>query len=155
VTISADQALQATDAQGGSDRSAATEAEDFLRSYLADGRKPAKEVQAAARDSMISIATLRRAKAAVGVEVSREGFGPGGTVMWALSAHRCSSPPIGAHPRNVSTYGKNEHLWRNDPPAPPPATPEPAPADDPWHIPPAPDRRPALGPPGDSSDDFK
>ncbi|HZO45818.1 MAG TPA: DUF3631 domain-containing protein, partial [Xanthobacteraceae bacterium] len=30
-----------------------------------------------------------------------------------------------------------------------------SPADDPWHIPPAPDRRPALGPPGDSSDDFK
>jgi Protein of unknown function (DUF3631) len=41
-------------------------------------------------------------------------------------------------------------------------TPAPTPADDPWHIPPCLDRRPrkddrapALGPPGDSLDDFK
>jgi hypothetical protein len=107
VTITADQAV-AAEAAGSDQRSAVAEAEEFLQDILASGPVPAKDVQEAARASLITNATLRRAKAKLDIEVTREGFGPGSKVLWR---HRCSSTPIDAHTFNLSTYGENEHLW--------------------------------------------
>jgi len=106
VSITANQAL-AAEAAGTEHQSAQAEAEEFLRDILTDGPVPAKDVQEAARASLITNATLRRAKAKLDIEVTREGFGPGSKVLWH---HRCSSTPIDAHTFNVNTYGENEHL---------------------------------------------
>ena len=109
VSITANQAL-AAEAAGTDKRSALAEAEDFLRDILASGPVPATDVQEAARASLITNATLRRAKDKLKIEIMREGFGPGSKVLWS---HRCSSDPIDAHPQNMSTYGENEHLWKD------------------------------------------
>jgi putative DNA primase/helicase len=107
VTISADQAMAAL-AGGPEGRTAMEEAKQFLIEMLGAGEVPAKEVKAAADAQMISSATLRRAKSALGVNVKRDGFGPGSTLLWSLSidaqtSHRCSS-------KGMSTYDGNEHL---------------------------------------------
>jgi len=110
VSITANQAL-AAETGTADQRTAKQEAEEFLRAILAGGPVPARDVERAARDGLISPATLRRAKTSLNVDVTREGFGPGSKVLWA---HRCSSPPTDAHVLGVSTYGKNEHLWRGE-----------------------------------------
>jgi hypothetical protein len=86
------------------------EAKQFLIEMLGVAEVPAKEVKAAADAQMISSATLRRAKSALGVQAKRDGFGPGSTLLWSLSStidaqssHRCSS-------KRMSTYDGNEHL---------------------------------------------
>jgi len=97
VATSADEALRNAQASDRGDQSAMDEAGEFLRDKLRAGPVSAKEVKNDAIDLMISMATLRRAKTAFGVQVIREGFGPGSTVMWALpdaigaqNSHRCS-----------------------------------------------------------------
>jgi putative DNA primase/helicase len=109
VTISADQAMAAL-AGGTEGRTALEEAKQFLIELLGPSEVSAKDVKAAADAQMISSATLRRAKSALGVQVKREGFGPGSTLLWSLSlpidaqsSHRCSS-------KRMSTYDGNEHL---------------------------------------------
>jgi putative DNA primase/helicase len=109
VTISADQAMAAM-AGGPEGRTASEEAKQFLIEMLSEGEVPAKEVKAAADAQMISAATLRRAKSALNVQVKRDGFGPGSTLLWSLSSpinaqnpHRCSS-------KRMSTHDANEHL---------------------------------------------
>ncbi|HEY5214389.1 MAG TPA: bifunctional DNA primase/polymerase [Acidobacteriaceae bacterium] len=63
------------------ERSALDEAVDFLREELADGSKPAKDIQAKAEANGISRATLRRAQAALKVTKGPQGFkGP-----WMIS----------------------------------------------------------------------
>jgi putative DNA primase/helicase len=52
---------------------ALSEAENFLRVELADGRVPSKELGARARDAGISDRTLKRAKQALGIKATREG----------------------------------------------------------------------------------
>jgi hypothetical protein len=86
------------------------EAKQFLIEMLSAEEVPAKDVKAAADAQMISPATLRRAKSALGVQVKRDGFGPGSTLLWSLSypidaqnPHRCSS-------KRMSTYDANERL---------------------------------------------
>jgi putative DNA primase/helicase len=109
VTISADQAMAAM-AGGPEGRTAMEEAKQFLIEMLSAEEVPAKDVKAAADAQMISAATLRRAKSALGVQVKRDGFGPGSTLLWSLcspidaqSSHRCSS-------KRMSSYDGNEHL---------------------------------------------
>jgi hypothetical protein len=63
------------------ERSAVEEAEDFLRQILADGPKPAKDVQSKAEENGISEATLRRARRQLQIQRAPQGFkGP-----WMLS----------------------------------------------------------------------
>jgi hypothetical protein len=57
------------------------EAKRFLAAEL-PGRKG--DIEEAAKDAGISSATLRRAKEALNVESSRDGFGPGSEAEWAL-----------------------------------------------------------------------
>jgi AAA domain len=95
---------------GPEGRTAIEEAKQFLIEMLGVGEVPAKEVKAAADVQMISSATLKRAKSALGVQVKRVGFGPGSMFLWsfasaidAQSSHRCSQ-------KEMSTYGGVEHL---------------------------------------------
>ena len=63
------------------ERSALDEAIDFLREELADGSKPAKDLQVRAQANGISRATLRRAQASLKVTKAPDGFkGP-----WMIS----------------------------------------------------------------------
>jgi putative DNA primase/helicase len=133
VTITANQAL-ASEVGGTERRSAKEEAEEFLQDILANGPVPATDVQAAAHASLITSATLRRAKAELKVKVTRDGFGPGSKVLWS---HRCSSPPIDAHHQGMSTYEENEHLCSDDGPTQTPQDPNLDPLkDDDLDIPP-------------------
>ena len=53
------------------------EAEEFLAAELADGPRPTKDIQRAARDAGIAPRTLERARQRLGVKSEREGFGQG------------------------------------------------------------------------------
>jgi hypothetical protein len=154
VTVSADEALRATD--GGGDRSAATEAEEFLRDKLSAGPVPAKEAEEHARVIGIAPRTLARARKKVGVIAEKAGMKEGW--IWRLRSEGCQTLPKNANKSNgslrpdLAAFGTPQStpsdLWADYPPfreslgqAP---TPDPQ----------ANDRAPALGPPGDSLDDF-
>jgi hypothetical protein len=83
VTISADEALRATDDSSGSKASA--EAEEFLRDKLSCGPAPAKEAEEHARALGISTRTLRRARKKLGVIPARESEGTQGHGRWLWS----------------------------------------------------------------------
>jgi putative DNA primase/helicase len=80
--------LQSSDllAVGGTpgERTQTDEAVEFLRVELADGPKPAKEVDEAARMAGITEKPLRRAKDHLGVKSERHGFGKEGAWVWCL-----------------------------------------------------------------------
>jgi putative DNA primase/helicase len=91
------------------DRGARSEAIEFLRSALADGPRPSKEIEAEAIDAGFSKITLRRAKENLGVHAFKEGghFGGGAQRwMWAMPevAHSCNEDAQG---------GVVEHLQAN------------------------------------------
>ena len=96
------------------ERSPREEAIEFLKSLLVNGSVPATEIHSAARKEGISTATLRRAKAELGVVSRRIGFGKGSIAQWELSPespymlttpHTCSL-------KSVSAYGEGEHVRR-------------------------------------------
>jgi hypothetical protein len=110
VSITANEALAAE--VGSSDqKSARSEAEEFLRNILAGGAVPQKEVKAAAEGAGVAWATVRRAKDRLAVVATRESdcsFATGaGRWLWSL---RCSTSPQGAQQPDVSTLSENEHL---------------------------------------------
>jgi putative DNA primase/helicase len=86
VTASADEALAAAAGRGGdkdSDKSSLGETMNFLRDVLAEGPTAAKAVEQQAKEAGISKATLRRAKAALGVTARHRGDGgTGGRGEW-------------------------------------------------------------------------
>ena len=162
VTITADQALQAADDRGGGG-GAGIDAEEFLREALASGAVAVIDLKADAKEAGLSWATIRRAKDRLGIVAKRESHGRdgGGRWTWAMPIPaRCSSPLQDAHPLEVSSMQKSEHLAAADEvPAPPTAAPDdypelPAclrrasPKETNGHA-------PALGPPGDSLDDLQ
>jgi AAA domain-containing protein len=127
VTITADQALQAADDRGGGGVAGA-DAEEFLREALAGGAVAVIDLKADAKEAGLSWATIRRAKERLGIVAERESHGRdgGGRWTWAMPpSARCSSPLQDAHPLEVSTLQKNEHLAAADEvPAPPTAAPD-------------------------------
>lgn len=87
-------ALQAVDAE---ERTARAEAEEWLADLLAGGPVAADEVKAAATRAGLSWSTVRRAKAAVGVESKRWGRpGEEGGWCWLLAegAHEIPKVPM-------------------------------------------------------------
>jgi hypothetical protein len=151
VTMTADQALQATDAQVSGDRTERTHADEFLRDILAGGPVATAEVKREATAAGLSWATVRRAQSRLGIRPVRraesgDGLGDRGHWYWSLPTAptpvRRSSKPYDAHTSEVSTLGGKEHLRR--------ATPVP---DDYPAV--RSDRAPALGPPDDSLDDLQ
>ena len=83
VTISANQAL-AAQAAGSEIRTAKAEAMDFLETALADGPVPAAEISRMARDHDLTQKVIRSARKALGVQIARNGFGPGSKSLWSL-----------------------------------------------------------------------
>jgi len=82
VDTTADEILQA-DAGAAKGGSALREAKDFLLEYLADGPKPQKQIEAAAKDAGITPATLRRARKALDIKPQKHGLREGWT--WSLA----------------------------------------------------------------------
>jgi Bifunctional DNA primase/polymerase, N-terminal/AAA domain len=68
------------------EQSALADAEGFLRELLADGPVSSAAVKIAARQAGVSDITLRRAKAALGVETHKTGFEKGAGWQWGLPA---------------------------------------------------------------------
>jgi putative DNA primase/helicase len=152
VVMSADEALRASD--GGGDRKAVTEAEEFLRGTLAHGSIPAKEGEEGARALGIAPRTLKRARKRLGVIAEKGGLKEGWT--WRLPGEECQIPPKSAN-KNNGTLRPSLAPFGSSPPSQPTKA---APAGDPWFdldIPPylRRERPPALGPKGDSLDDFQ
>jgi putative DNA primase/helicase len=81
------------------ERSPREEAVEFLKSLLMNGSVPVTEIHAAARKEGISTATLRRAKAQLGVVSCRIGFGKGSIAQWEISPENSYTlkHPIHAH----------------------------------------------------------
>jgi len=86
VAMTADDALAAA-AADPEDRTARESAADWLKDTLASGPMKADDVKAAAKESGLSLRTVRRAQAAAGVKVRRQGFGPGAAWHWFLPSH--------------------------------------------------------------------
>jgi hypothetical protein len=117
VTMSADEALRATD--GGGDKTALAEAVEFLQDLLADGPIPQKDVKQHSDSAGHSWATTKRAKKALGVRAERkaetgDGLAAAGRWYWSL-ANTSAAPKVlrssyEAHNSNVSTLGKLEPL---------------------------------------------
>jgi putative DNA primase/helicase len=83
VNVSADDAL-AGDRDEGGGRTELDDAAGWLANLLAHGPRPARDVERDARDAGYSIATMRRAKAAIGVVSRKPAFG--GSWEWTLPA---------------------------------------------------------------------
>ena len=165
VAVSADEALRAND--GGGDRKAAIEAEEFLQDSLSRGPIPAKEGEEHARALGIAPRTLARARKKSGVVAEKGGLKEGWT--WRLPAEGCQNTPKSANKINGTLRPSLAAFGGPQPSQPPKA----ASAGDAWQeldIPPslrrAPpvtepvkgtngSRAPALGPAGDSMDDFQ
>lgn len=81
-------AVRATDVLGtpsdDEERSSASECSDWLAAELANGERPARDLQSAAESAGFSKKALRMAKERRRVKSRREGFGPGSRVFWSL-----------------------------------------------------------------------
>ncbi|MCC7146263.1 MAG: AAA family ATPase [Phycisphaeraceae bacterium] len=82
ISATADDALGDGSQNGGDD--ALADACRWLREFLLDGPKPAKDIKAAALADSITSRTLDRAKSELGVLASRMGFGEGSRWVWGM-----------------------------------------------------------------------
>ena len=96
VTISADEALGATEDKRG--RSGREAAETFLRERLAGGPVPQREVKADAEGAGLAWATVRRAKDRLGIKPEKSGM-EGGWSGGCPQAPKVLKCPEGAQPR--------------------------------------------------------
>ena len=94
--------LLAATAGDDEERGALVEAKEFLREELGDGPRPAQDVFRDGRRDGFSDKTIKRAKAAFGIESCREGFGPGSKILWNL--------PIEGHIHMLAPYREQESL---------------------------------------------
>ena len=78
---------------GTETRTAKADAMEFLRAALVGDPVPAAELSRVAHERGLTPKAIRSAREALGVEIERNGFGPGGQVAMvaAREAHRC--PP--------------------------------------------------------------
>lgn len=108
---------------GEEERSALDEATGVLSDILSSGPVSADDVKRQAREAGITTATLRRAKATLGVRSEKVGFPPATKWMWVLSkgAQEEAENPKDAHIKVMSTFGGDEHLWEEATPATPAA----------------------------------
>ena len=103
--------LACADATDEADGGALREGREFLNDLLANGPVSAKAVKAAASEAGISLATVRRAKKAVGVVTEKIAMNGGWN--WKIQ-RRGSSNTEDAHQNNVSTFDKFEHLRESE-----------------------------------------
>lgn len=76
------------------DGGAFIDALEFLRAFLAEGPKTAKEVKDAANEMGLKWRTVERAKAALHVTVTRKRFGANGSFEWKLSEGERDDDPF-------------------------------------------------------------
>jgi AAA domain len=87
-------------------RSALSEAKDFLREELKDGRLAAEQVEKGARGARISVRTLRRAKRDLGIRSEKESDG---SWSWVLPEKEAQDD----HASRVGTLGNVGHLGKD------------------------------------------
>src|SRR5262249_35688198 len=114
VSCTADQVLAAN--ENASDRPAQTEAEEFLRDILRDGARPAKDVEAEAKEAGISWRTVNRAKKTLGIVAERkaesgQGLGRAGRWYWSFPggpnpAAKHANQSYECHDSNVAALGE-------------------------------------------------
>lgn len=78
----------------------------FIREMVETAPRTQKEAVAAIRAAGFDAAerTIRRARKAAGVQVERQGFGPGSVVVWSLSSgHSGHIPAIGASSESMAS----------------------------------------------------
>jgi len=109
VAMTANEALAA---ETGKSTLAVEEAECFLQALLADGPVPSKQVGAEAQEAGVAKATLRRAKASLGITSYKDGMDGG----WFCALPKALKSTEGAQIKNVSIFGIDEHLRASTPP---------------------------------------
>lgn len=82
VAISADEAMGGFEKTRGPEPDARRDAEEWLRDFLAAEPKPANEIFKAAALDGHSKSTIKRAKAAMGIQAAKDGYQ--GTWVWTL-----------------------------------------------------------------------
>lgn len=102
VNVTADDALAGDRNEGGG--GAFDEAKDWLRDILSDGPIPASEVKRRAKDDEIKARTLDRAKKALGVTATREGYASDGRWVWAMP-HSAPTRSKNANPQGLAHNG--------------------------------------------------
>jgi hypothetical protein len=116
VNVSADDALAADRDEGGG-RTERDDAAEWLANLLANGPRPALEVERNATDAGYSIATVRRAKAAIGVVSRKPAFG--GPWEWTLPTRDAQSPKMlikDAHTPSPEHLGETQVKTNGNPP---------------------------------------
>ncbi len=116
VNVSADDAL-AGDRDEGGGRTERDDAAEWLADLLVHGPRPARDVERDARDAGYSIATVRRAKAAIGVVSRKPAFG--GPWEWTLPAQDAQPPKMlteDAHTPPSEHLGKKQAEIDGNPP---------------------------------------
>ena len=99
--------LATADATGDNEGGTLADAKRFLSELLADGPINSKTIKSDAGEAGYSWATIRRAQKGLGIVPSKDGMKGGWE--WSLS-RRCSINSEDAQQKEVSTFGKFEHL---------------------------------------------
>jgi hypothetical protein len=144
---------------------------EFLSNILSQGKTPIEDVKKAARSANVTPKSLRSAREALGIKSKRDGFGPGAVYSWSLPESPClPSTPMNAHVwKRANMVLEGKHVAPEAPKAPKASSVAPSAAETDYpDIPPflrreppvaeptaTNGRAPALGPPGDSLDDFQ
>lgn len=104
--------LATADATDDGEGGTLAEAKQFLESLLSHGPVQAKAIRADAEGAGYSWATIKRAKKALGITPEKAGMR--GPWEWFLPA-KVLKKDEGTQQKNVSTFGKFEHLRDSDP----------------------------------------
>ena len=75
-------------------RTAKADAMEFLRAALVGAPVPAAELSRVAHERGLTPKAVRSAREALGVEIERNGFGPGSKSLWSLPREHTDAHPI-------------------------------------------------------------
>ena len=78
---------------GTETRTAKADAMEFLQAALAGDPVPATELSRVAHERGLTPKAIRSAREALGVEIERNGFGPGSRSLWSLPGGHIEAPP--------------------------------------------------------------
>ena len=78
---------------GTETRTAKADAMEFLRAALVGDPVPAAELSRVAHERGLTPKAIRSAREALGVEIARNGFGPGSRSLWSLPGGHIEAPP--------------------------------------------------------------
>ena len=78
---------------GAETRTAKADAMEFLRAALVGDPVPAAELSRVAHERGLTPKAIRSAREALGVEIARNGFGPGSRSLWSLPGGHTEAHP--------------------------------------------------------------